>query len=175
MPSDKDAPSMALRIIERLTASTSERAIIIKAASFAMVGVANSTIDLGVFSVGIYTLGQSIVAANAMAWGVAVTGSYAMNAMTTFARESGGRLTLRAYASFALSQAAGLLANTATVFAASFFINVMAGKLLAIAVSFLVNFSLSHLVVFHRTAAHDEHDERPEVPLQSENTSVFVR
>jgi putative flippase GtrA len=128
------------------------RAIALKAVSFAVVGVVNSAVDFGVFSFAYYYLGLSIVAANVLAWIVAVTGSYVMNSLTTFARESRRVLTLKAYAGFAASQIAGLVANTATVLIASYFMPVWIGKVLAIGVSFLVNFSLSHFVVFRKRA-----------------------
>ena len=125
-----------------------QRAIVLKAVSFAVVGLVNSAVDFGVFSFAYYYLALPIVAANVLAWIVAVTGSYVMNSLTTFARESKRVLTLRAYAGFAASQIAGLVANTATVVIASYFMPVWIGKVLAIGVSFLVNFSLSHFVVF---------------------------
>jgi putative flippase GtrA len=127
-----------------------ERAIVLKAVSFAIVGLVNSVVDFGVFSFAYYYLALPIVTANVMAWAVAVTGSYVMNSLTTFARESKRELTLKAYASFAVSQIAGLVANTATVVAASFFMPVWAAKVLAIGASFLVNFSLSHFIVFRK-------------------------
>ena len=126
------------------------RAIVLKAVSFAVVGLANSAVDFGVFSFAYYYLGLPIVTANVLAWTVAVTGSYVMNSLTTFARESKRVLTLKAYAGFAASQVAGLVANTATVVVASFFMEVWLGKVLAIGASFLVNFSLSHFVVFRK-------------------------
>ena len=124
------------------------RATGIKAVSFAAIGLVNSAVDLGVFSFAYYYLELPLIPANAMAWTVAVTGSYILNSLTTFARESGRELRLRTYVSFAASQAAGLVTNTATVFVASYFMPVLAGKIIAIGASFLVNFSLSHLVVF---------------------------
>lgn len=127
-----------------------QRAIALKALSFAVVGVVNSAVDFGGFSFAYYYLALPIVTANVLAWIVAVSGSYVMNSLTTFARESGRVLTLRAYAGFAASQVAGLVANTATVVIASYFMPVWVGKVLAIGVSFLVNFSLSHFVVFRK-------------------------
>ena len=129
-----------------------QRAIVLKALSFAVVGVVNSAVDFGVFSFAYYYLALSIIAANVLAWIVAVTGSYVMNSLTTFARESRRVLTLKAYVGFAASQIAGLVANTATVVIASYFMPVWIGKVLAIGVSFLVNFSLSHFVVFRKRA-----------------------
>ena len=127
-----------------------ERAIVLKALSFAVVGLVNSVVDFGVFSFAYYYLALPIVAANVLAWIVAVTGSYVMNSLTTFARESKRVLTLKAYTGFAASQIAGLIANTATVLIASYFMPVLIGKVLAIAASFLVNFTLSHFVVFRK-------------------------
>ena len=134
----------------RLLDAWHERAIALKAASFAVVGLVNSAVDFGVFSFAYYYLGLPIIGANVLAWLVAVSGSYVMNSLTTFARESGRELSLKSFAGFAASQFAGLVANTATVYIASFFMPVWMGKVLAIGASFLVNFSLSHFVVFRK-------------------------
>ena len=141
------------RLSQRLIAAWHERAITLKAMSFAAVGLVNSAVDFGVFSVGYYVFHLPIVTANVIAWAVAVTGSYVMNSLTTFAHESGRELRLSSYFNFVLSQVAGLIANTATVFVASYFMPVLIGKVLAIGASFLVNFSLSHFVVFRNRAS----------------------
>jgi putative flippase GtrA len=138
------------RLFDRLITAWHERAMALKAVSFAAVGVVNSAVDFAVFSFAYYWLGLSIVAANVMAWLVAVSGSYVMNSLTTFARESGRELRAKAYFTFLISQVGGLLANTVTVFVASYFMPVLLGKVLAIGASFLVNFSLSHFVVFRK-------------------------
>ena len=134
----------------RLTVAWHSRAVALKAASFALVGVVNSLVDFGVFSLGYYYLGLPIVAANTLAWIVAVTGSYVMNSTITFAHESGRKLSSRSYLGFALSQAAGFLANTVTVWCLVELASVpaWAAKVAAIFVSFAVNFSLSHFLVF---------------------------
>ena len=138
------------RLIDRMLDAWHGRAIGLKAMSFAVVGLMNSAVDFGVFSFAFYYLGLSIVPANVMAWIVAVTGSYVMNSLTTFARESGRKLRAKAYAGFVLSQTLGLVANTTTVLVASYFMPVLVGKVLAIGVSFLVNFTLSHFIVFRK-------------------------
>ena len=135
---------------DRLITAWHERAVVLKAASFAAVGLVNSAVDFAVFSLAYYVLELPIVPSNIISWSVAVTGSYVMNSLTTFAHESGRELRLKSFFSFALSQAAGLVANTATVLVASYFMPVLVGKLLAIGASFLVNFSLSHFVVFRK-------------------------
>jgi putative flippase GtrA len=143
------------RLIDRLATAWQERAVVLKAVSFGLVGVVNSAVDFGVFSLAYYFIGLPIILANIVAWAVAVTGSYIMNSLTTFAHESGRELRFKAYAGFVVSQVAGLVANTTTVFVASYFMPVLVGKLLAIGASFLVNFSLSHFIVFRR-----RHDSR---------------
>jgi putative flippase GtrA len=138
------------RLSERLAAAWHERAIVLKAISFALVGVINSAVDFTVFALAFSYFGLPIVVANVLSWCVAVSGSYVMNSLTTFAHESGRELRAKAYFSFALSQVAGLVANTTTVVIASYFMPVLIGKVLAIGVSFLVNFTLSHFIVFRK-------------------------
>jgi putative flippase GtrA len=144
------SPPAFQSIIARLNRAWHERALVLKAASFGLVGIVNSAVDFGVFSFAYYYLALPIVAANTLAWIVAVTGSYIMNSTITFAAESGRRLALKPYFAFALSQVAGFFANTGTVWCLVELVHVpaWAAKVAAIAVSFAVNFSLSHLVVF---------------------------
>ena len=141
-------PAPVQNILDRLSLAWHERAVALKAISFALVGVVNSAIDFGVFSASYYYFGLSIIVSQVIAWTVAVSGSYVMNSQITFAAESGRKLGARTFFSFVLSQFGGFLANTATVLVAALFIPVWAGKLLAIGASFLVNFALSHFVVF---------------------------
>jgi putative flippase GtrA len=137
-------------IFDRLTVAWHERALAFKAASFGLVGLVNSAVDFGVFSFAYYYFDLPIVAANSLAWAVAVTGSYVMNSNITFAAESGRKLDLRRYIGFTLSQFAGFLANTATVWCLIKLAHIpaWAAKLAAILVSFAINFSFSHFVVF---------------------------
>jgi len=132
----------------RLAQAWRERAVMLKAASFALVGVVNTSIDYGVFLAGYYLLNLPLVPANVLAWLVAVSGSYVMNCYITFAAESGRQLRWRAYGAFVASGVAGVVVNTAVLVLASRWVPVPAAKLLAIAASFVVNFSLSHFVVF---------------------------
>jgi putative flippase GtrA len=135
-------------LIARLMAAWRDRAIVLKAMSFAAVGVVNAAVDFGVFSFAYYYLTLPIVTANVLAWIIAVSGSYILNSLTTFAQESGRELRAHTYVHFVIFQSAGLLANTLTVLVASYFMPVLFGKVLAIGASFLVNFSFSHFVVF---------------------------
>jgi len=134
--------------VSRLAAALKQRVMLVKVTSFALVGVVNTFIDLGVFLAAYSLLGLSLVPANVLAWLVAVSFSYVMNSFLTFAAESGRKLTPRAYGAFVASGGVGVIASTATLVAMSYVVPVLAAKLIAIGVSFLVNFSLSHFVVF---------------------------
>jgi putative flippase GtrA len=154
-----------------VVAAWKQRAIALKAASFAMVGVVNTAVDYSVFLLMRWLLASSaavtaaiaalidlchcgsvnvsiLIIANLIAWIIAVSGSYVMNSFFTFAAESGRKLRVKAYASFVASGIAGVITNTTTLVIAAHFLPVPLAKLLAIGASFLVNFSLSHFVVF---------------------------
>jgi putative flippase GtrA len=136
------------RLQRRLTQAWQTRGVTLKAASFAMVGVVNTFIDLGIFLAAYNVLKLPLIPANVLAWLLAVSGSYVMNSFITFAAESGRRLQWRAYGAFVASGVAGVITNTTILVVASYWLPVLAAKLLAIAASFVVNFSLSHFVVF---------------------------
>jgi len=141
-------PAPLQNLLDRLTVAWHERAVALKAASFAMVGVVNTAIDFSVFWTTVHFLGWPLVPANVLAWLVAVSFSYVMNSFITFGPESGRVLRWRDYATFLASGVAGMVASTATLFALSYVLPVLAAKLISIAISFVVNFSLSHFVVF---------------------------
>jgi len=141
-------PAPLQNLLDRLTVAWHERAVALKAASFAMVGVVNTAIDFSVFWTTVHFLGWPLVPANVLAWLVAVSFSYVMNSFITFGPESGRVLRWRDYATFLASGVAGMVASTATLFALSYVMPVLAAKLISIAISFVVNFSLSHFVVF---------------------------
>ena len=141
-------PAPLQNILDRLSVAWHERAVALKALSFAMVGVVNTLIDFSVFWTTAKYLQWPLVPANVLAWVVAVSFSYAMNSFTTFGPESGRVLRWRDYATFIASGVAGMVASTATLVALSYVFPLVAAKLTSIAVSFVVNFSLSHFVVF---------------------------
>jgi putative flippase GtrA len=141
-------PPLLDRLFRRLVQAWRTRGVTLKAASFALVGVVNTFIDLGIFLAAYNLLQLPLIPANVLAWLVAVSGSYVMNSFITFAAESGRQLRWRAYGAFVASGVAGVITNTTILVVASYWLPVLAAKLLAIAASFVVNFSLSHFVVF---------------------------
>ncbi|SRR6266699_2251346 len=169
-------PPILHALSRRVFPDPGRRAVALKAVSFAMVGVINASVDFGLFYFFRFRVGLPTIVSNLISWSVAVTGSYVMNSMITFAAESGGKLRFKSYTTFLLAQVAGLIANTATVQFVPVLLGlipgieqnsillllrgalgmdhdsvlILVGKLLAIGVSFVVNFSLSHFVVFRR-------------------------
>ena len=137
-------------LLARILPAWVDRALLLKATSFALIGCVNATVDFIVFSIGHLYFGLPIIPANLISWCVAVTNSYVLNSMITYAKESGRRLNVKSYLTFAATQVGGLIANTITVFVASYFIPVLFAKMLAIGASFVVDFTLSHLLVFRR-------------------------
>lgn len=157
----------------RLEGAWRNRALSLKALSFALIGVVNTAIDYSVFLLaraayermpGAVSLfgaaadrchcGSStsvlLVAANVTSWLVAISGSYVMNSTITFAAKSGRKLSWRRYLTFVASGIVGLFANTATlVFAAQvLLLPIWLAKAVSILASFVANFSMSHFVVF---------------------------
>ena len=146
-------------LFRRLINAWQDRAIALKAVSFAAVGVVNSVIDFGVFWIAVQYFAMPLIPANVLAWVIAVSNSYAMNSFITFAHESNRQLRWRAYATFLGAGLAGLVVNTGTLVTAVALmprliddptLQLAAAKGCAILASFLVNFSLSNFVVFRK-------------------------
>jgi putative flippase GtrA len=152
-------------LAERLFAAWRERAVALKAASFAIVGLVNTAVDATIFFLLLAYVTPSLAVANIIAWFFANVGSYVMNAFTTFSAETGGRLSLRHYAGFVGSGLVAVTASTIAVELAAKFLPALAptlgevrlgtvtaavaiAKAIAILVSFAVNFSITHFVVF---------------------------
>ena len=132
----------------RLMQAWRDRAVTLKALSFATVGVINTAVDAAIFFLLLAYATSSLIVANVTAWLIAVTGSYVMNSFTTFSAETGGKLRLKDYAGFVGSGLIAVVATTTTVVIAAQFVPVWAAKGLAVLVSFAVNFSITHFVVF---------------------------
>jgi|ERR1041385_2945420 putative flippase GtrA len=141
-------PAPAASLLERLRAAWRERAVTLKAMSFAMVGAINTVVDAVVFFLLLGYATNSLVIANVGAWLTAITGSFVMNSLTTFSAETGGRPRLKHFPGFVMSGIVAVTASTTAVVIAAKFMPVWAAKAIAILASFAVNFSITHFVVF---------------------------
>ncbi len=146
-------------LLLRLQRGWNERAIALKAASFAAVGLLNTMIDFAVFWTAVHQFDLPIVPANVVSWLVAVSNSYVLNSFVTFARESNRQLRWRSYFTFLGAGVAGLVVNTTVLVIAVELmprvigdpsVQLAASKGCAILAAFLVNFSLSHFIVFRQ-------------------------
>lgn len=157
----------------RAIAALRKEVLLIKAMSFAAVGVINATVDFCIFLLTLHFLiptravsvaiafvaarygfaeqDVALVFANACAWIVAISGSYVMNSYFTFAAESGRKLRWRSYFTFAASGVLGWITNTVVVVLVSRFLPIALAKIVAIGAGFIVNFSMSHFFVFRQT------------------------
>lgn len=138
--------------VDYLLSAWHERAVLLKAISFAMVGVVNVSVDIGMFTLFYGALHLPLVVANIMSWAVAVTGSYVMNSFFTFAHETGRELKLKAYAAFVMFSIVGLVVNTTVLVVGAKYMPVWGAKGVATLASFVVNFSMSHFIVFRHRA-----------------------
>jgi putative flippase GtrA len=132
----------------RLLTAWHDRAVTLKAMSFAMVGAVNTVVDACVFFLLLGYATNSLVIANVGAWLTAISGSFVMNSLTTFSAETGGRPRLKHFPGFVMSGIVAVTASTTAVVIAAKFMPVWAAKGIAILVSFAVNFSITHFVVF---------------------------
>jgi len=148
MNSEPAAPGLHAR----LTKAWRERAVMLKALSFALVGLINTAVDATFFFLLLGYVTSSLIVANVAAWCLANTGSYVMNSLTTFSAETGGKLSLKHYAGFVGSGLVAVTASTTALVIAAKFMPVWAAKVLAILVSFVVNFTITHFVVFRPKA-----------------------
>jgi putative flippase GtrA len=120
----------------------------LKIVSFALIGVGNTAVDFGVFTLAYQLFELPIIASNVIAWLVAVSGSYILNTFITFHAETGRVLRRKDYIKFIASGVLGMIATTTALVLLSLYIHVMMAKLISILVGFGVNFTMSHLVVF---------------------------
>ncbi len=157
-------------LIARAIGFLRKEMLLIKAMSFAAIGVVNAFVDLGVFlltlnflvptrpvtaliaavaaKTGVADADAALVFANACSWVIAVSNSYVLNSYLTFAAESGRELKWRSYFTFAASGVLGWITNTVVVVIVSRFFPIIVAKVVAIGAGFIVNFSMSHFVVF---------------------------
>src|ERR1700680_139995 len=111
--------------------------MVLKAISFALIGVVNTAVDAVVFFLAYRLLLSSslaagagwvislchcgtpetaiLFAANTFSWFIAVSGSYVMNSFTTFAAESGRKLRIGSYGMFLASGMVGYVGNPTTL------------------------------------------------------------
>ena len=144
-------PAPLQNLLDRLTVAWHERAIALKAISFAMVGVVNTVIDFSVFWTAAITIcGWPLIAANVLAWLIAVIVLLCDEFLHHLRPGIGPHAALARLRDFRASGVAGMVASTGDGLVALVLLccRCWPPSWLSILVSFVVNFSLSHFVVF---------------------------
>jgi putative flippase GtrA len=126
--------------------------LIVKMASFAMIGCVNLAVDLSAFTLAYAVLHLPLVISNLLAWLIVTSGSYVMNTMVTFRSETKRIMRRKDYLRFALAGVLGVIVSTTTLVILSSHVSVAMAKLAAVGAGFVVNFTMSNFVVFRQTA-----------------------
>lgn len=114
---------------------------------FGLVGVVNTSVDLGAFVLLYRGAGLEPLLANGIAFLIAVTNSYLLNRHWTF-RASASPLSLASYARFVILNLGGLLIGTLAILLLGQAMAVELAKLIAAVLTLLWNYSTSRLIVF---------------------------
>ena len=135
-------PMMAATQSQRL------RARFARPARFAVVGVLNTAIDIGVFTALHFGAGVDLLIANSLGFAAGLTNSFFLNKYWTFRETRGqGRIARQIPVFLALNLIALALSN-ATVWALALLIPVIAAKLAAVGVTFVWNYWTSRRFVY---------------------------
>jgi putative flippase GtrA len=140
------------RIKLRILSARQLRFLMVKIASFAMVGFVNLAVDLGIFALAYTVLHLPLVLSNLLAWLIVTSGSYVMNTMITFRAETNRIMRRRDYLRFALAGVIGVMVSTTVLVVLSRYVSVALAKLASVGIGFVVNFTMSNFVVFRQAA-----------------------
>jgi putative flippase GtrA len=117
-------------------------------ATFVAIGAVNTVIDISAFAFLYGLAGLDVVTSNVLAFLIAVTNSYALNFLITFADRRNRRGALRSFAKF-LGVAIGAMGvSTAIVYLISMFTHPLIAKLIATVASTAINYLGSYRFVF---------------------------
>lgn len=125
-----------------------------RATRFALVGAANTGLDVAVFSTLVFMFGVALVPANAAAYIVASTSSYFVNRTWTF-RGKTAPASLRDYAAFQMINGTGFLLATGALVLLAGYLPVLIAKLLSIGVSFAWSFLVLDRFLWNTSTEQD--------------------
>ena len=119
-----------------------------RARAFVAIGAVNTMIDFTAFA-GLYQLaGLDPIVSNVLAFLIAVTNSYVLNALITFGDRRGARGPFRSFARFLFVAIVALAVSTAIVYLISMVMHPLIAKLIAIAGSTVVSYIGCYRFVF---------------------------
>ncbi|MFP6742694.1 MAG: GtrA family protein [Alphaproteobacteria bacterium] len=115
---------------------------------FGVVGVAKTAIDFALFALLYYVALWPLLAANAVAYGVAVINSYVLNKYWTFGDTSRGRTAVLRGLLFVALNLVGLGLASAAIWLLAQFLHPLVAKAGSIAVTFTWNYWSNHRFVY---------------------------
>lgn len=115
---------------------------------FAVVGVVNTGIDIGLFSLLFYVAGAPLLLANAVGYLAGATNSFFMNKFWTFSDTRDQGQAHRQYVVFVTLGLVGLGLSSAVVWSLAFLMPEIVAKILSVGVLIVWNFGISRLIVF---------------------------
>ena len=115
---------------------------------FGLVGIINTAVDLGVFTLLYRGVDLDPLVANVIAFFLAVTNSYLLNHHWTFRRPDNA-MSFSAYVRFVALNAGGLLIGTLAILLLGKYMPLEFAKLIAAGLTLLWNFTSSKLFVFN--------------------------
>jgi putative flippase GtrA len=133
-----------------------------RVATFIGIGAINTVIDISAFACLYVLAGLDVISSNVLAFLIAVTHSYVLNFLITFADRHGGRATLGSFARFLAVAVVSMSVSTALVYFISMFTHPLIAKLIATAASTAINYVGSYRFVFSGAG-----DTRPHSPAPS--------
>jgi putative flippase GtrA len=120
---------------------------------FALVGVSNTAIDVGLFFLLTEKAHVPALLANAASYGVGALNSFALNQRLTFRGRALGHGPLAQVAAFALVKLACLGVSTCALGMALLFLGNLPAKAASIAVTFVFAYTLTDRLVFRAATA----------------------
>jgi putative flippase GtrA len=131
-----------------------------RATAFIGIGAVNTMIDFSAFACLYQLVGLDPVISNVLAFLIAVTNSYVLNALITFGDRRSTRSTrgtFRSFARFLFVAVISMTVSTAIVHLLSMVMHPLVGKLIAIAASTVVSYIGCHRFVFTGESGEPPH------------------
>lgn len=115
---------------------------------FGLIGIVNTGVDIGIFSVLFFVLGMPLLVANSIGYLASLTGSFFLNKNWTFAETKTQGRTGRQYLLFAGLGLGGLALSNLTVWSLRNVMPVIMCKLVSVVGLFAWNYGTSRMIVF---------------------------
>lgn len=146
-----------------MIAETPHRSHTRRATAFVGIGAVNTVVDFSVFACLNQIVGLDPIVSNVLAFLIAVTNSYVLNALITFVDRRSGRSTFRNFARFFVVAVIAMIVSTAFVYLISMVAHPLIAKLIAIAASTAVGY-----IGYYRFVFSGESGEVPRAPAASQ-------